>query len=129
VLSVATGSLLYFYFSHVTIVERKTSPDGMHRAKLVRYDGIDVNFEVVVDGEKIFRSADFAPVKYDFREQINWDASGSNIILEVAGQRLFGYNVQQKRKLSDSETLGTKYAPFSEYGFEGLLPSQGQQQP
>ena len=128
-LAVALASLFYFYFSHVTTVQRKTSPDGIHRAKLVRYDSIDVNFEVVVDGEKIFRSADFAPVQQDFREQINWDASGNKVILEVAGQRLFGYDAQQKRKLSDEETLGVKYAPFSDYAFEGSLPGQPKRQP
>ena len=123
------ASALYFYFSHVTTVQRKTSPDGMHRARLVRYDSIDVNFEVIVDGEKVFRSADFAPVKHDFREQINWDASGNSVVLEVAGQRLFGYDAQRRRKLSDNEVLGAKYAAFSEYGFEGLLPDQSTQHP
>jgi len=122
------GIALVFYFSHVTTVQRKTSPDGFHRAKLVRHGGIDVDFEVVIDGESVFRSADSAPVKHDFREQINWDASGNQVILEVAGQRLFGYDVQQKRKLSDQEILGAKYAPFSDYGFEGLLPGQSRQQ-
>lgn len=108
-------------------MQRKSSADGKHAAKLLRYDSIDVNFEVVIDGEKVFRSADFAPVKFDFREQINWDASGDIVILEVAGQRLFGYNARQKRRLNDGEIVDTKYAPFSEFGFEGLLPGQTKQ--
>ena len=101
----------------------------MHRARLVRVDGIDVNFVVIVDGAKVFRSADFAPVKEDFREQINWDASGNSVVLEVGGQRLFAYDAQQRRKLSDDEVLGAKYPAFSRYGFEGLLPGQTSLQP
>ena len=121
---VVASLLLYLYFSHVTTVQRKASPDGVHKAKLVRYDSIDVNFEVIVDGANVFRSADFAPVEHDFREQINWDASGNTVILEIAGQRLFGYDAQYKRKLSDEEVLNTKYSPFLDYAYEGSLPGQ-----
>jgi hypothetical protein len=123
-LAVAIMSLLYSYFSHVTSVQRKASPDRKHNAKLVRYDGIDVNFDVVVDGANVFRSADFAPVVYDCREQINWDASGDIVILEIAGQELFGYDAAQQRNPSAEEILNTTYPPFSDYAYEGSFPGE-----
>ena len=112
-----------FYYSVVKTVQTKVSPSGAHRAKLVRLDWIDVNFEVAVDGRDVFRSRDFAPVRQDFREQINWDATGNVVVLEVAGQRLFAYDARKKRILSAEETRAAKYPPFAEYGYEGRLPS------
>lgn len=106
----------------------KGQPDRKHNANLVRYDGIDVNFEVVVDGATVFRSADFAPVVYDFREQINWDASGDIVILEIAGQKLFGYDAAQQRNLSAEEILNMYYPPFSDYAYEGSLPGEPRRQ-
>jgi hypothetical protein len=116
------------YFSHVTTIQRKASPDGVHKAKLVRYESIDVDFEVVVDGRKVLRSADFAPVEHDFREQINRAASGSTVILEIAGQRRFGYDAQHKRTLNAEEILNTTDTPFSDYAYEGSLPGQPRRQ-
>ena len=124
ILLVPVGIALAFYFAHVTTVQRKANPDGSHHAKLVRYDGIDVNFKVVVDGENVFWSPDFAPVGHDFREQINWDATGSIVVLEVAGQRLFGYDARQGKKLTDEEVLAVEYPPFKDYWYEGKVPGQ-----
>jgi hypothetical protein len=113
-----------FYLTSGTTVQEKISPVGSHRAKLVRHDGIDVNFQVVVDGEKVFRSPDFAPVRDDFREQIVWDATGKVMVLEVAGQRLFGYDAERKRRLTDEELLAVEYTPFARYRYEGTLPKR-----
>ncbi len=41
---------------------------------------------------------------------------------EVAGKRLFAYDAEQKRQLSDTELLAVEYVPFFEYYFEGNLP-------
>ena len=96
----------------------------MHRAKLIRHQGIDVNFRVVVDCENIYYSPDFAPVEFDFREQIAWDKTGNIVVLEVAGKRLFAYDAEQKRQLSDSELLSVEYTPFYEYHYEGKLSEE-----
>ncbi len=64
--SIFCGLLAAMYFSMVYGVMKKTSPDGLHVAKLVRSQGIDVNFIVRVDGQKVFRSADFRPTHSDF---------------------------------------------------------------
>ncbi|MCI0349458.1 MAG: hypothetical protein L0Z53_08535 [Acidobacteriales bacterium] len=111
------------YYSLVTTVQTKVSPNGSYRAKLVRIDSIDVNFKVFVDGERVYWSSDFAPVRQDFREQINWDATGNIVVLEVGGQRLFAYDARQKRALTAGETLAVKYPPFSEYRYKGRLPN------
>src|SRR6266850_6281661 len=107
------------YSSLFRTVQSKSSPNNSHQAKLVRTDSIDVNFRVVVDGETVFSSPDFAPVKHDFREQINWDATGKTVVLEIAGQRLFAYDTLRKRSLTSEELLAVSYAPFEEYRYEG----------
>ena len=122
IVSLLLWLVLVVYFSFVSTAQKKTSPDGSHRAKLVRVDGIDVNFKFVVDGDEVYSSPDFAPVRDDFREQINWDASGHIVILEVAGQRLFGFDASARRRLTDKELLAVEYPPFANYGFEGKLP-------
>ncbi|MCU1288550.1 MAG: hypothetical protein JWN60_779 [Acidobacteria bacterium] len=64
---------LFFLIFGSTTIETKYNVAETHKAKLVRHDGIDVNFKVVVDGEPVYWSADFAPVKEDFREHLIWD--------------------------------------------------------
>ncbi len=48
----------------------------------------------------------------------------SIIVLEVAGKRLFAYDAEQKRQLSESELLSVEYTPFFEYRYEGKLPEE-----
>jgi hypothetical protein len=118
------GLFAFVYFSSVTTVQNKLNPTGSHRAKLVRHQGIDVNFKVVADGETIYYSPDFAPVEFDFREQIAWDKTGNIVVLEVAGKRLFAYDAEQKRQLTEGELLAVEYMPFFEYRYEGKLPEE-----
>lgn len=113
-----------YYFISPTTVQRKANPKNSHKAGLSRLDGIDINFDVTVDGQKVFRSPDFAPVDFDFREQIAWDKTGNIVVLEVAGKRIFAYDAEQKRQLSDSEMLAVEYVPFFEYHFEGKLAEE-----
>ena len=118
-----TIGLAGFYFSTVSHVMTKTSPDGRHSAKLHRYQAIDVNFNVSVDGTSVFYSPDFAPVDADFREQIAWTSDGKIVVLEVGGKRLFGFHVVDNRSLTDEELLTVGFTPFDELGFEGTLPT------
>ena len=97
----------------VSTVMTKKSPDGNHLAKLTRVTGIDVNFRVYLDGDRIYGSPDFAPVRFDFREQIMWDTTGQLLILEVAGKRIFGYHVTQRRSLRDDEISAAELPPLS----------------
>jgi hypothetical protein len=116
-------ALAGFYFNFVNHVMTKFSPDGRHTAKLHRINGIDVIFEVTVNGNNVFSSPDFAPVDADFREQIAWNADGDIVVLKVGGKRLFGYNVNQKRSLTDDELLMIEFTPFDALGYEGTLPT------
>ncbi len=111
------------YFSTVSTVMKKASPDRQHIAKLVRTDGIDVNFWVTVDGRQVYSSPDFRPMHADFRERIDWDENGNTVVLEVGGKRIFGYQAVEQRNLSAAELLNVQFTPFTELGFEGELPS------
>ena len=118
------GFLVALYLSTTSHVMTKTSPDGGHTAKLVRSQGIDVNFDLSVDGDRVYWSPDFAPEKADFRERIAWDESGQSVVLEVGGERLFGYSATEKRPLTDTELLKIAFTPFSALGYEDTLPKQ-----
>jgi hypothetical protein len=124
VVVLCVGYMGYCYLSIITTVQSKANASKTHTAKLVRYKGIDINFAVQVDGERIYFSPDFAPVDYDFREQIAWDKTGTIVVLEVAGKRLFGFDADRKRQLSDEELYKVEYIPFSEYRYEGKLPAE-----
>lgn len=115
------GYFAFFYILGISTVQNKTNPMGSHKAKLIRHQAIDVNFRVQIDGKDIYYSPDFAPVDFDFREQIAWDKTGNVVVLEVAGKRLFAYDAEQKRQLSDSELLSAEYTPLYEYHYEGKL--------
>jgi hypothetical protein len=109
-------------FSTVSTVMTKRSPDRQHTAKLSRGQGIDVNFKVSVDGSRVYHSPDFAPVRADFREQLVWDTDSQVVVFEMAGWRIFGYHVGERRALTDSELFKIQFATFEELHFEGVLP-------
>lgn len=126
ILALLFTAVIAIYFFLPNTVQQTRNLEKSHTAKLVRNDGIDVNFKVIVDGEAVFYSPDFAPVKDDFRERLIWNEKNNVIVLEVAGKRLFGYDVVQKRKLSDEELMEVEYTPFSKYEYEGKLPEENQ---
>jgi hypothetical protein len=113
-----------YYFSVVSTVMRKRSPDGQHTAKLVRVQSIDVNFKVYVNGRRVYFSPDFAPVEVDFRERLIWATNSQEVVLEVADRRIFGYHVGERRPLTESELHKVQVPPFESLGFEGGLPQE-----
>ncbi|MFT3742727.1 MAG: hypothetical protein QM785_00400 [Pyrinomonadaceae bacterium] len=123
VIGLIAASAFLIYRSLIQTVQIKSNLDGSHSAKLLRHNGIDINFRVQVDGKDVYYSPDFAPVDLDFRERIAWDKTGRSVILEVAGNRLFGYSTQEKRALTDEELQLAEYPAFSEFHFEGKLPN------
>ena len=122
VLMVIVG-LATLYFASVSHVMTKTSPDGRHTAKLYRYQAIDVNFNLSVDGKNVFYSPDLAPVDADFREQIAWNSDGDIVVLEVGGRRLFGFHIDENRSLTEDELFTVEFTPFDALGYEGTLPT------
>jgi len=92
------------------VVQILESPDKQHKAELIRrHDLFDLNFFIQLDGEQIYRSEDFRPNDtIPFRETILWDVTEQNLIFEIGGYRLFGYNLAAKHRLSDKELLSLK---------------------
>ena len=83
-----------------------------------------MNFFVSVDGSRVYGSPDFAPVRADFREQLIRDTNSQLVVLEVAGRRILGYHVGEKRSMTDSELAMIRLTPFEELRFEGTLPKE-----
>ncbi|BBO35922.1 hypothetical protein [Lacipirellula parvula] len=112
-----------------TTLQTAKSPDGRHTARVVRSDHIDRNYSIYVDGRRVFISPDFAPRRdIAYHEELAWDDSGNILVFEVAGQRLFGYDVAAGRKLDDDELLAVKLAPkpeLWEYYYESEWPGVG----
>jgi hypothetical protein len=121
--------LVYWAFWPVKKLQTLDSPDGLHTVELLRADHIDRNYSVKVDGVRVFTSPDFAPNnRVPFRETLFWDATGKIVVLEVARQRVYGYDVSRRRALSDAELLAVVAAsdpPLWEYGYEWEWPGVG----
>lgn len=84
------------------IIQTIQTTNKAHTAELRRlYGYIDVNFQIIVDGRKVYTSPDFAPV-YDrpFREWIAWDENQKNLVFIVADQILFAYNLDTHAQIS-----------------------------
>jgi len=117
---------IVFFMFPVRTVQTLYSPDGKHKAVLKRMDSIDLNFTVKVDGTKVYTSPDFAPnKKVDFQERLVWDKTGTVVVLDVTGRRLFGFDIKNQKSLSDTELMLVEYPPEPnqwEYGFEGVWP-------
>ncbi len=125
----AVGALVLWLYSLVTwTVMKKASPNGQHTAKLVRTQGIDVNFRLSVDGHRIYVSPDFSPADREFRAQIAWNKLSNIVVFEVAGERLFSYHADEKRSLTDSELLAVEFASLRDLRYEGTIPREAVEQ-
>jgi hypothetical protein len=109
----------------LSVIEKK-SPDRRHSARLVtREGGFDVNLVLEVDGTLVYTSPDFAaPAKADFQERLIWDRSGRIVVVEVAGERLFAFDVSRRRPLSARELLQIEFSTFDDLTFTDTLPRE-----
>ena len=117
---VSLALFVFWIMPHTVMTKR--SPDGKHSAMLARAEGIDLNFRVYVDSQKVYHSADFAPRDADFREQIAWSIDCQSVVVMVAESRLFGYHVNEKRALTDSELSQVRMPGLKDLGYEGAVP-------
>ena len=58
-------------------------------------------------------------MRADFREQLIWDTNSASVVLKVAGRRIFGYHLGEKRPLTESELHQIHLTRFEELRFEG----------
>lgn len=97
--------------------------DGGHIASLERrYGYIDVNFRIELDGEEIYRSADFSPdLGNAFLERITWDTSEKNLLFLVANQVLFAYDLVTRSPILEHsfDDLEAPRLSLSDLGYEG----------
>jgi hypothetical protein len=133
VVSLPFLAVLYLVWSKHERLQECKSPDGRHVVDLVRADFIDRNYSVRVDGARVYWSPDFAP-RHDlsFREALVWDVSGKVVVLEIAGRRIFGYDLDAKHRITDEQLLAIELAPdppLSEYYFESEWPGIGRVRP
>jgi len=121
VMLLAAGYLAFrSIFPVATLTEiSKMSPDRQHMATLVtREAGFDVNVVLEIDGATVYVSPDFvAPATADFQEHLMWDRGGTVVLLEVAGKRLFGYDVRHRRPLTASELSIVPLSSFDDLRF------------
>jgi hypothetical protein len=129
---IAAAMCVIYIFMHLTIrtkLQKLESPDGTHRAELIRSDAIDRNYTVRVDGKTVYRSPDFSPRRdISFRETLAWDVTGRFIVLEVARHRVFGFDTSTMQRLTPEQLLSLELAPDSplwQYGFEAEWPGIG----
>jgi hypothetical protein len=121
------GRILSAFGEWRTIQVIKTENRG-HTAELRRlYGYVDVNFEIHLDGRKIYHSPDFAPA-YDrpFREWITWDEGRKNVVFMAADQILFAYNLDDHASVPTKEfpsLVIPRYSLF-DLGYEGEYPEK-----
>lgn len=106
-----------------TVQTIKTS-DGAHEANLKRlYGYMDVNFEVELDNKKIYRSPDFAPnPENSFRERITWSRDETLLLLLVADEILFGYDIPAETAFPPErfDQISVPPQPLHALGYEGV---------
>jgi hypothetical protein len=100
------------------------SRDRQHTAELYRlYGYIDANFEIHLDGKRIYRSPDCAPdATLPFRETLAWDVSGKVLLFQLAGETVFAYDLPAGAEISAHElcTIAVPQITLEEIAFEGL---------
>lgn len=111
--------VLAFMCLATSTVMTKRSPDGLQSAQLTRTDCIDRNFAVYVNGRRVYWSPDFVPGRGDPRAQIVWSTDSKRVVMIVAEQRLFGFDVAENRRLSDLELAQVKFPTLRDLGYEG----------
>ena len=123
------GLFLTFWLAFTTTLQKLTSPDGKHEAKLERTDGIDRIYSIHLDGSRVFGSADFAPRRdFPFREALYFTDDGHSLVFEVGGHRIVGFDVATKRQLTDVQLLAlppTIPRKLTDYGYEAAWPGIG----
>jgi hypothetical protein len=95
-------------------VQTLKSPDGVHRAVLLRKHNLaDINFIVKVDGERVYESADLMGFpNHWYRETLVWDKTSRIVVLELMGKHVFAYDTQSKRRLQKGELNQYKLWPM-----------------
>ena len=74
-----------------------------------------------MDSRVVHESPSFHFAGGECREQIVWDRTSRNVVLQVADKRIFGYDAVEMRALADSELPAVQFLLFEELGFEKTL--------
>jgi hypothetical protein len=104
-------------------VQTLRSSDRQHIAHLERLDGrMEVQFRVSLDGEVLHDSWGCTPnEKLPFRETLAWDSSDKLLVLELANEIVFAYDVTTQTEIHPSrfDEITVPTITLSDIGFEG----------
>ena len=79
---------------------------------LRKHNLADINFRMKVDGESVYESPDLMGFPdHLYRETLVWDKSGTVVVLELMGKRVFAYNADDKRPLVKGEIPNYEFYP------------------
>lgn len=102
----------------------KPNPRGTHTAEFVRNvrprtSNPYLFYRILVNDKTVHKTQSFNRKKVDYREQIVWDPNGTRFFFEVASRRLYGYDVVEKRDLTEEEIAAIPLATFGDTGYYG----------
>ena len=94
-------------------IQTLESPKNMHSAQLLKKINLaDINYIVKVDGRRVFVSPDLMNFPdHLYRETLVWDETGTVVVFEQMGRRIFAYNAAEKRELNKGELADYKFYP------------------
>lgn len=93
------------------VSRRLTCPDRSKTALLIRRRGRDLNFQVQVNGRKLFFSHDYHPdLTINWNENIHWSKDSSLLVLSIHGPDAnepfkWAYDFRQQKELSDPKGI------------------------
>ena len=134
ILFIILGSLVLvvavpvFMFRTVSLIQELESHGRSNTIKLIQRDSIDRNYEIQINGDKIYSSPDFFPRRdFPYLANICFSDDQEKLVFRVHGHRIWGYDIGHKRELSNEALLSLVIVEpkLYELGYESEWPGIG----
>ena len=79
--------------------------------------GVKVEYKLLINDEIVFRTTETEPENLRLEERIRWDKDQKIAVLELAGERVFGYYTETDTILSEQALKEVNYPSESELIF------------